>query len=106
VHVNVFAADFAGEHFGSFPLAWARAVFQVDVPTVPIANNLAELDDPFTQRKSEVGTQIFHRIDAIVPTEERNLQTSSLYSLPQSFCLEFFDTRNSNPFSHSAIPHA
>jgi hypothetical protein len=74
VDVNPVFADLAGEHLGAFPLTGAGAVFEPDVPSVPIADDLAELDDALTQWKSKVRAEVFECEDAILPAEQCDLQ--------------------------------
>jgi hypothetical protein len=88
VDVNVFATDFARKNFGGIALAPAGAVFQTDVPAMPTADNFTKLDNAFAQRKSKVRAEILDRIDAILPSEKSNLQTSRLNGSAQTFTFQ------------------
>jgi hypothetical protein len=72
--VNPVFPDFAGKHFGVFPLTRAGAVFEADVPSVPIADDLAELDYAFAQRKAKMRAEVFKCEDAVFPAEQCDLQ--------------------------------
>jgi hypothetical protein len=48
VNVNVFAADFTGKDLGSLQFAPTGTVLETDAPAVPVADDLAGLDDAFT----------------------------------------------------------
>jgi len=48
VNVNFFASDFTGKNLGSLLFAPTGAVLQPNAPAMPVADDLAGLDDAFT----------------------------------------------------------
>jgi hypothetical protein len=88
VDVNVLATDFARKNFGGITLAPASAIFQTDVPAMPTADHFTKLDNAFTQRKSKVRAEILDRIDAILPSEQSDLQTSRLHGSAQTLTFQ------------------
>ena len=78
---NLAVSDLAGENLGAFTFTAARAIFETDMPAVPAANNLSCLDDAFTQWKSEVGAEVFNRVNGVVPAKQCDIEACCLYGV-------------------------
>src|SRR5262245_15439645 len=83
--VNVAVSHFARKNFCAFALTPAGSVFQPDVPAVPAADHVAGLHDAFTQGESEMRTEIFDGINAVVPAKERDLQSGDFHRMTKTF---------------------
>ena len=100
VDVYVFAADLAREDLRALGLAATGAVFQPNAPAMPTANHLALLHDALTQRKAEMGAQIFDGKHLVFPAEQCDLKSRSFKRLSETFALQFANVRDANPIGH------
>ena len=52
---------------------------------MPATDHFATLDNALAQRKAEMRTEIFDGINAVVPTEERDIESGDFDRMTETF---------------------
>src|SRR5678816_460688 len=96
----LFPAKLNREYLGVLLLTSTTAIFKADVPAMPATDDLPFLNHSFAERKSQVGAQIFNRVDFSLPLEKRNADAVRLYAESKAFRHQLPKGRNTYPFLH------
>jgi len=105
-HKHRVALHVAFPYLGSFTLPTAGSILETNVPSMPAADHLAGLHDPFAEGKPEVRTKVFYGVDAAVPLEQGNVQALDPYGMAKAFFRQFRQAGRTNPLvSHMSPRH-
>ena len=80
---------------------------EIEARVMPMARQDPVLDRAAMQRKAQVRAEIFNGIDAVVPTEQGNVQARDFHGVPNSFGRQLRQACNPHPLvSHASLPHS
>jgi hypothetical protein len=103
LHVHVAIAHFTWEDLCAFALTTAGSVLQTDVPAVPAADHFAGLHNALTQRKSEMRAEVLDGINAVIPAEKCDIESSDSDRVTETFRWQFRQAGSPRPFIVHAV---